>query len=71
MDDESPLDVFAQQIRAAEAKREAAEEEFSQTPRWRFRQRTRRERRVQRRREQERELIALVETLPEELTELR
>ncbi len=63
MDDESPLDVLARQILEAEARREALEERFSETPRWRFRQRAQLERRVQRRRDQERELIAFIETL--------
>ena len=60
---ESPLDLLAQQIREADARREAVEEKWNRIPSWRLRRRARLERRVQRRREQERELIALVETV--------
>ena len=65
--EDSPLDLLADQIREAEARREAVEEKLKQTASWRLRRRTLLERRLQRRRRQEQELKALVRSVSETL----
>lgn len=65
MEEESPLDLLAGQIRQAEAQRQALEEELDRTPGWRFRQRARLQRRVERRLAKEREVMAFAETISE------
>jgi hypothetical protein len=67
VEEESPLDVLARQVREAEAKREAVEAELDRTPSWRFRRRTRLQRRVERRLAQEREMMAFAEIVSEKL----
>ena len=55
---ESPLDLLLDQIRWAEAERQAAEEELKRTPGWRFRERARRRRRFERRIAEKQQAVA-------------
>ena len=67
MEEESPLDLLRNQIRWAEAQRQAAEEDLNRTPGWRFRQRARRRRRFERRLAEKEQAVAFVEEIAPEI----